>query len=50
LLKRLKSVKELKELAIKQIEENLKDKRFDKIKPLLVSGDIEGSAWMKDLG
>jgi len=40
LLKRFKSVKEL---VIKQIEENLKDKRFYKIKPLLVSGDIEGS-------
>jgi len=42
-IQKYKRAKELKELAIKQIEENLKDKRFDKIKPLLVSGDIEGA-------
>ena len=47
-IQKYKRAKELKELAIKQIEENLKDKRFDKIKPLLVSGDIEGS--IQELG
>ncbi len=46
-IQKYKRAKELKELAIRQIEENLKDKRFSKLKPLLSSGDIDSA--IKDL-
>ena len=42
-IQKYKRAKELKELAIKQIQKGFEGKQFSKLEPLLKRGDIEGA-------